>query len=261
MGALGCPFFFKTKSMIDNFKLRHLDEFSRDEIDFALLMREVDGFEIPKDKSKHESAFYESYQRVSDLLIEVSNLDIMEIELSDEVSIKYPSDVYDITFLAMMQLQGLRGQGSGDNISTFISEYLAMFCFSENHKGVDFDSECDLYNDFKAMILELPLVEAMGLYNHLDSHLNKKDEFFNKRFFEVSVDDPDYVQAGGDKMKAFNVIESIKTMCKDFNITIERAWQQPYALSQTNSLSKATSAYIQSNMADIRERKMKQKRG
>jgi hypothetical protein len=260
MGALVCPF-LKTRSMIENFKLRHLDEFSKDEIDFALLMREVDGFEISSDKSKHESEFFESYQRISDLLVEVSDLDIMKVELSDDVSIKYPVDVYDITFLAMMQLQGLRGKGSGDSISDFISEYLSMFCFSENHKGIDFDSEGDLYKDFKAMVLELPLVEAMGLYNHLDSHLNKKDEFFNKLFFEVSVDEPDYVQAGGEKMRAFNVIESIKAMCADFNIPIDKAWQQPYALSQTNSLAKSTSAYIQSNMADIRERKMKQKRG
>ena len=247
--------------MIDNFKLRHLDQFDKEEIDFALLMSEIDGFKISKDKSKHESEFFESYQRVSNLLIEVGNLDIMKIELSDEVSIEYPSDVYDITFLAMMQLQGLRGQGSGKSVSAFISEYLAMFCFSENHKGVNFDSEGDLYNDFKALILDLPLVEAMGIYNHLDSHLNKKDEFYNKLFFEVNVDDPDYIQAGGEKMKAFNVIESIKTMCTDFNISIDKAWQQPYALSQTNSLSKSTSSYIQSNMADIRERKMKQKRG
>ena len=73
----------------------------------------------------------------------------------------------------------------------------------------------------------------------------------------VHVEDKDFEQAGGNRMSQFNVINTIKMLCRDFNCTDSEAWQKSYALSQTNSYEAASRNFTQDQMRMLKEVKMK----
>ena len=73
----------------------------------------------------------------------------------------------------------------------------------------------------------------------------------------VEVPNEDVKKAGVGRMNQFSVLSTIKTMCADFNCTYDEAWQMSYAISQTNSYSKATYDHIHENLRILKEHQMK----
>ena len=67
----------------------------------------------------------------------------------------------------------------------------------------------------------------------------------------------EYNQANGGAMDQFNVIRTIKNLCKDFNVDYYQAWQLSYALTQTSSYDSATEGYVQDKLRKIKEAKFK----
>lgn len=73
----------------------------------------------------------------------------------------------------------------------------------------------------------------------------------------VQVDDADYAQADGGAMSQFNVICTIKNLCKEFNVDYDGAWQLSYALTQTSSYAVATQGHVQDKLRKLKEVKFK----
>ena len=73
----------------------------------------------------------------------------------------------------------------------------------------------------------------------------------------VEVVDKNLASVGGDALHQFNVINTIKSICNDFNVSEKEAWHISYNLAMTNSYSKAYEGYLQDQIRIKQEAKMK----
>jgi hypothetical protein len=64
-------------------------------------------------------------------------------------------------------------------------------------------------------------------------------------------------QSGVGALQQFTILNTIKTLCTDFNVDYDEAWQMSYALTQTNSYAKATYDHVHENLRILKEHKMK----
>lgn len=243
--------------IIDKFKLKHLDEISKKEIDHARLMSELIGYEDTWYNRLYH--FIKSYRKIQALMQYLNNLDLRKIELNPNIKIIKPDHIDNITFAAMMKIQMLMANPGDRSVPDLMCELIALACYSSNASH-DFDTDTLSYKSFKHRVWNTSAIDMAGLYNWISGELTESKNIWQKRFFSVQVDDKDYEQAGGNRMDQFNVITTIKHLCNDFNVTEEQAWQLSYALSQTNSYAKATYGHIQDGMAKIKERRMKQQK-
>lgn len=235
-------------------KLRHWDLFLSEPLDMKVIMEEVDGFVVPRRKKGEK--FVESYSRMTNLIDDLSKVDVKKLEFQEGCEIQPPKYIDGITFVATMELQQLRGDSSQYSFANYIANHIAICCYGEVYDG-DFDRDSKNFKDFVKSILDKDGFSMIGLYNHLEGLISANVEFWDKAFFQVSHTDSDYIAAGGARMNAFNVIETLKGVCQDFNFNLKEAWQQPYSLVQANSLAKATSADIERNLSEIKEQKFK----
>lgn len=243
--------------MIGKLKLRHLELLEAENIDYATLMIELNGYKNTWWNKKF--IFLKSFAKTFKFIEYVKGLDPSLIERDPNCKIKCPESIDDITFMAMMELQTLLNTDSEKSLALLMAEAIAISCFSENHK-IDFNVDGLEFEDFKNRVFESPAIEMLGISNWINKELKESQQHWSQQFFSVEVIDKDYEQAGGHKMSAFNIINTIKSICSDFNYTEKEAWQVSYSLTQINSLSKATSAYIQNQMSIIKEARMKTNR-
>ena len=197
----------------------------------------------------------EAYQ----ILGEYKKLKPKQVEENPNCEILRPSNVDHISFMAMMDIQSHLSKAADLDESVMIGELIAKVCFSENHK-VDYDTTSSEFINFREKVLNQPLVDMLGLFNWIDNSIDESAEFWNQKFLEVEVEDIDLDTAGGNSLNSFNVINSIKQICNDFNIPLASAWQISYAMSQTNSLAKASERFIQDRMRILKESRMRASR-
>lgn len=160
--------------------------------------------------------------------------------------IKIPLSIDNISFKNMMSLQSYNSTDKG--LSEVMGERIALATTEFNNTSL---------RSIEYKVKNMPFKEAMGLLNWLNKALKDSQQSWEERFLSVYVTDKDYEQAGGHAMKQFNVINTIKNTCHDFNIPYEKAWDMPYSVVQTNSYAKATFAYIQDQMEQIKTARMK----
>ena len=243
--------------MIEKLKLEHLDLLSGDKIDYANLMIELNGYKNTWFNKKF--IFLKSFKKTYSFIESIKNVDPTKVLPNPDCGIKRPNDIDEITFSAMMSLRMLFGSDKDMKVSELMNQVISITCFSANNEE-EFDVDSIAFKQFKDRLDRSNAFDMMGIYNWIKLELEKSDKAWRKRFFEVEVDDKDYQQAGGERMGVFNIVNTIRNSCTDFNVTYQEAWQLPYALIQTNSLSKATSAHIQHLMSKIKETRMKSKR-
>jgi hypothetical protein len=99
----------------------------------------------------------------------------------------------------------------------------------------------------------------LTLYRLIERQLEASAKLWNNRFFAVEIADGDMAEAGAERSKPFNVVNTLKKICTDFNVPVKEAWQVQYALVQTSTLSDATNSKIQDDLRIIKERNMKMK--
>jgi hypothetical protein len=75
----------------------------------------------------------------------------------------------------------------------------------------------------------------------------------------VQVIDNDLESVGGD-LSQFNVINTVKSNCEDFNVSEKEAWGLSYNLTMTNNYSKAYSNYLQEQIRIKQEAKIEARR-
>lgn len=160
-------------------------------------------------------------------------------------NIAIPTSIDNISFQNMMSLQAFNSKGK--TAGEVISEKIAIVCADVNDISI---------NELEKIVYNMPFKSAMGIYNWITKSLETSRNSWEKRFVSVSVPDKDYDQAGGHRMNQFNVINTIKNTCNDFNVTYKEAWQMSYSVLQTNSYSRATSGHIQHEMEKIKHARM-----
>ncbi len=239
--------------MIDKVKLKHLPLFLEEDV---AMLQFLDIFEIRRGFLR-KKRFLKSVDKALAIVDRLQNLDAKEVEENSECAIRRPSSIDEIPLIAMVEIQKfLNSDVSSLSFEFLFAEVIAMACFSSNFSS-DFSTSSSLYLNFKNRILNQPLLHMLGLYNWVDKELRESDEKWSKLFAAVSIDDPEYLEAGGNKLQAFDVIKTISSLCVDFSVSYKEAWQLSYVLSQTNNLHKATRDRVQYDMMLIKEQKIK----
>ena len=240
-------------------RLRDLPAIMGEKLDMEYLLREVAQYKVPKkNKGKDFVNAYEEMLLFTTDFMDKYSLD-EEFVVSSTNTIKSPVQIDAISYVGTLELQSLRASSSDLPLEEFVKKFLGLACFEANHKGENLDNESDSYKAFEEKIFNSDLIEMLSMYKYLDKLMEENQKFWSQKFFEVSSPDPDYTQAGGDRMNAFNVIETLEAMCSRFNVSHKEAWHIPYNMVQASNLAKATQSDIQSKMSDIKEAKAKQK--
>jgi len=237
---------------LSNLKLKRLENLLSENIDYPKLIKEL-GFK----KGLFDFRGRKMKEKFLIFAKQIQAINIHEVRVNPECKIDIP-DFDDISFIAMLELQAL----DKDNISVIdcIASFISILCFKTYSKR-PFDIDSIAYKSFKKIVLNQPALDMIGLYNALDKELKDYMEHWDKLFEKQYIYDPDWIEAGGEKMGVFNTLTTIKSVCKDFNIPYPEAWQLGYGIVQTNALSKATQDKIQHTMMNIKEKKMRAKRG
>lgn len=243
--------------MLENFKLRHLDLISQEKVNYALLMQEIMGYENRWFNRK--SRFVKSFNETIQLIEQIKNIVPKQVKLNPDCKIKYPSDIDEISFLAMMEIRALRGNHGDRLIGELMADMIAIACYSSNCTQI-FDMNSLSYRSLKSQVLNSSVGDMIGLFNWITQALEDSDKIWEERFFKIAVEDQDYVMAGGELMNQFNIIATIENICLRLNYTEKEAWQVPYVMTQMLSYKNAAQAFVQDNMRRIKERKMKSQR-
>lgn len=244
-------------------KLRDLEIVSQNNIDYSYIVYNIIGYKdrwIDKILFRQDKKLREAYNKAIELVKPIRKITPNNISLSESIKIKLPKSIDYISFRAMMELTAVVNQGIVTNLENLMAHTICIVCYSENNEG-DYNSDIEAWKTFQEKILDQPLEDMIGVYQWIDKRLQESQMEWEKRFFSVEVEDEDYTRVGGpQKMAQFNVINTIKSLCSDFNITEERAWQMSYAISQTNNYAKATWGYVQDEMRQVKEARMKAER-
>lgn len=237
-------------------RLRDLENVTSQNIDVPKILKEAYNFKATGILRgiRFRKLFFKVYEDIKKL----QNTDVSIVEYK-KCAIKKPNHIEEITYAAMMRLQSLMSKQNEMDLSELIGEIIATSCYSANHKK-DFNKNSNSYASFKQRILNQPIVEMFGIYNWIVKSTTKSNEDWQQRFFSVEVEDPDYEQAGGNRMSQFNVLNTIKKICQDFNRTDEQAWQMPFFMVQNNNYEAASKAYTQFQMSRLKEIKMRAER-
>lgn len=241
---------------IHDFKLKHLDSIAKENVDYLRLLIEVGGYE--NTWFNRHFGIVRMTREVSKIVYTIQNLDPKKLKYEQDCIIKNPQ-IDNIPFIARLELTSLIQNNSEENMITIMSSIIAITTYYEN-VGKDFDIESTSYLKYKSRIENESAIYMIGLYNTIMEDLDESDKGWHERFLSVQVEDEEYEMAGGARMNQFNVINTIKSTCQDFNIGYKEAWQMSYIIVQSNSYSKATSAHIQNSMTRLKEQKFKRQR-
>ena len=241
---------------IHNFKLKHIEAVQSEQIDYVRLLVEVMGYK--NTWFNRHFGINREIKKVALIVREVQNMKPEELVYDTTCKIRYEG-VDDIPFIARIELDNLQQKKESENILSLMSNIISIVTYSLN-VGRDFDIDSDSFKTYRAKIENTSAIQMIGLYNTIIIDQESSNKLWDERFRAVEVTDEDYDMAGGRRMNQFNIINTVKSICNDFNITYEEAWQMPYVVVQSNGYAKATYAHIEYTMTQLKEQKMKTKR-
>src|SRR5690554_3125112 len=201
--------------MHDQIKLKHLGLFIEEEVDYSEIMHQV--FGLKKSGWKRFIHFHRVFKKSYSLYREVSNIEIDKLLRPDHSPILLPPSIEDISFAARMEIESLISRLDKLDVIDAISSIVAAAAFEET-KNKRFDAESKLFKEFKLKILNEPAFDMIGLFNWIKRAIISSNISWEQRFALTDSTDPDFTQAGGSQLQRFNVINSIKTICSDFNL-------------------------------------------
>lgn len=236
-------------------KLKDLENVSSHNVDMSKIM--VDSYGFKNSGVFRSLRFTRCFHKVFADVNKVRGVDVSKVELK-ECSINVPENIEMIPYAAMMNIHTLL---SNNNLilSELVANIVASACFSSNVKQ-PFESECIYYSWFVKKVLNQPILEMFGIYNWVVKAIKDSGEKWDKLFFSVEVEDQDYKIADNGRGAQFNVINTIKKTCQDFNVTEKMAWQMPFMIVQVNNYEGASKAYTQYQMSKLKEIKFRAER-
>lgn len=204
--------------------------------------------------------FIKAFREADKILRKAVQIDPKKLGLPKYANFLLPPSIDEIPFIARIELElAFQNLGQSDDVVNEIGNIVSIVSFSTT-TGLNFDSETKRFALFKAGVMHDSIESVMGAFNWIKKGYKESNEFWSAKFSNVNTTDPDYIQAGGHLMEAFNVNRTIKGICEDYNVSYEEAWQMPYVVVQTNILEAATGAMIQNRMTDIKQKRMEMQR-
>lgn len=238
-------------------KLKFLTLLSKETVDYASLLSGHLG--LKKVRWYHTLYFIRTFKNISKELEVLRNLEVKKLEESPDCFIKRPSSIDNIAYGAMVELQILFQNPGTKEIDELITDSITLSCY-ESHTKNPFDSDSEDFKLFKSLVSEQDLVHMMGLYNWIDKDINASLAKWNKLFSDVKVFDKDWDDAGGDLMNKFDILNTIRKSCTNFNLSYHEVLKMPYGLIQASSFSDATRYFIQDRIKTAVESRMKAER-
>lgn len=249
----------KIEDILGKVKLKHLDLLLQDQPDYAGAMSEIYGYNNNWFTRKWN--FAKKFQKAYVMVQQLRNIDPNDLEITDDCPIIRPQNIDFISFQAMMELQAHLGQGMDDKLpAKMIARTIAIACYQSQYKLKKYDSEGQGFIQYENWILNQDYLQVFPVFTWIVKQLEESTETWNERFFSVEILDEDWELANGNRMSQFNVIQTLKGLCQDFNIPIEEAWQISYNMVQTNSYAQATLNHIQDQMRRVKELRMQSTR-
>jgi len=246
--------------MREKFKLKHLNILTQEDEskrDLSILM--VDILDYKNSIFGKVNWFVKNFIKIKKIVEEVNEIDYTKIALNEDSNIKRPSSINDISYLAMLDLQRVISQDSYGDISEHIAKVISIATHDENRE-TNYYNDSKLSNDrFQKILLEQPMFDMIALYNWILKEIEKVSLDWEKLFMSVQVIDKDLESVGAD-MSQFNVLNTIKSNCEDFNVSEKEAWGISYNLTMTNNYSKAYTSYIQEQIRIKQEAKIEARR-
>ena len=232
--------------MKDRFKLKHLDIIlDESNKDIATLM--VDILDYKNSLFGKAKFFVKNFSKLKVITTELENMDFESIPLNKNSHIKCPNSINEISYLQMLNLKGLIENETELSMSNYMANVIAIATYSENRSSL-YKPDSKSFNLYIENLMNISMIDMIGLYTHILKDIEKTTKDWNERFMSVEVIDKDLEDAGGAGLSQFNVINTIKGICQDFNIDDEMAMYKSYSLVMTNSYSKAYAGFIQENI-------------
>ena len=232
--------------MKEKFKLKHLDTIlDKEKTDYATLMVDVLGYKNSRiGKAKF---FVKNFLKMKKVLEDIEEEDFENIPLNEKSHIKKSSSINDIPYLAMLNLRGMVENESSLSMSNYIAKIIAISTYSENRTSL-YKPESKSFNHYVDNLMNVNLFDMIALYVRIKKDLKKTSKEWDERFMSVEVKDKYLDNAGGAGLAQFNVVNTIKGICQDFNITHDDAMYVSYNLVMTSAYSKAYSGFVQDNI-------------
>jgi hypothetical protein len=246
--------------MREKFKLKHLNiltEEDESKRDLSILM--IDILDYKNSIFGKVKWFVKNFVKIKSIVEEVNAIDYTTIELNEDSSIKRPGSINDISYLAMLDLQRIISQDSYGDISEHIAKVISIATHDENRFTKYYDNSKLSNNSFQNMLLEQPMFDMIAIYNWILKEIEKTSKEWEELFMSVQVIDNDLESVGGD-LSQFNVINTVKSNCEDFNVSEKESWGLSYNLTMTNNYSKAYSNYLQEQIRIKQEAKIEARR-
>ena len=240
-------------------KLKHIDvlaEVDETKRDLSSLM--VDVFGYKNTFFGRKKMLFDSFFKSSDLAKEVSEIDYKDLKINKDSHIVNPQNIDSISYLAMLDLNRFCGDSDRTNLALHIANVNAIATYEQN-KDTKYSIASKSFERYRDGLIELNLFDMLGLYNWIIESVESSAKNWNERFLSVEVIDKDLDSVGGGALHQFNVVNTIKSICKDFNVDEKEAWYISYNLVMTNNYSKAYEGYLQDQIRIKKEAEMKAK--
>lgn len=240
-------------------KLRHLDLIAKPEPDYSKVMVEV--YNYSNNWLSRKWNFITKFKKAFMMVNTLQTLDPTKLELTENCPIKMPDNIDFITFQAMVELRAWLNSGIDEEApADTIAHAIAIACYQSHLGEKKYESDGKKFEEFKEWILNQNYLRIFPVFNWIAKSLEESNESWNERFESVEINDEDWDRANGSRMSQFNIIQTLKSICQEFNLPLEEAWQVSYNMVQTNSYANATLNRIQDDMRILKEIKMKQQR-
>lgn len=239
--------------------LKQLDLLTNPNLTIDLLVKQVGLYDRNKVAFwKRRRVYKQLCVDMTILVDKLSTIDVSKLTIDsiNDCKINYPKECGDMSFLAMMDYQRLITNTQRRDLSDHITTILAICCY-HIYSSKPYDRDSSEFIRLKREFETYDAIMCISVYNHMNTSIEVLLEQWQRQFEQYHVDDQDYIAAGGQQMSRHNIIESGKQNAKDFNMTIEQAWQCSYTMCQANSLANAQKAHIQNRMMEIKEARMK----
>lgn len=241
---------------VDDVKIKHLDLVSSHKIDYKRVMEEVFGYK--NTFLDRKLLFTYKIKSIYKVLDELRSIQINDYGLTNELSIKIPKSIDNISFQARLEIGTVREKRG--SLQEQIIDTVTIATFEETFNR-SFDSDSPLFIKYRKSISERTLIEVMYAYNIIETAIVESNKLWNDLFKKVSVIDPDYEKVGGPGvLSRFSLLNTVKKTIADFGVSYKEAFLQPYVLIQTNQWEAACKSFIQHLMTESKERDMRSKR-
>ena len=245
--------------MKDKMKLKHLDIILDENPKEGILILMEDLFDYKNSLMLKRIKFNKYFNKTIEALNEFRKMDLEDLEINKDFHIKSPISINEIPYSAMLDVIQLTEKGAEDGeVSKHIAKVVSI-ATHEMNRETKYSHDSLSNRQYQERLLEAPLLDMISLFNWIIKDIQKVSKEWETLFLSVQVVDKELEAVGGSALSQFNIINTIKEICSDFNKTEKQSWSTSYNLVMTNSYAKSYENYLRNEMRIKREAELKAK--